>query len=330
MQLKAIGDTLMCEPAIAAIRKEYPQARISFITSNVAYPILKYHPDIDKFYIWNKKTPALQYLRFLLSLRKERFDVLIDFHKNPRSYTFAAIIRAGLKISFRSKRRNRFYNVLLDNYDLKKYVPIEKLRLAKYILSSDTGFTIPKVYVQDEHRAAAAQLMRKAGIGNEDRVLIVSPVSKVAFRLWKPINFARLCDFLQDNYKLRILFTWGPGEKHIVEELIRLMQTAAPTIDYQIDSLHVLSAVYERALLWIGNDSGPRHLAIGAGLPTFTPFGHFYWRHWTPPNTDLHLCVEPELKADQFDGDLIDSLDYQKVEDACKTWLDKVLPRIRK
>ncbi len=330
MQLKAIGDTLMCEPSVAALRKAYPDAEITFITSDVAYQILRYHPDIDKFIVWHKKSPLIVYLRFLLSLRQQRYDVLIDFHKNPRSYTFAGIIRADLKISFRSKRRNGVYKVLLDDYDLDTYVPLEKLRLADYILPEAAPLTIPRVYFAEEHMRAADRVFAEQGMCKGDIVMIVSPVSKVSKRLWKPPNFARLCDYILRHYPVKILFTWGPGEKHIVEEVKRLMQEPSPDIDYRIDSLHTLAALYEKADLWVGNDSGPRHLAIGANLPTFTPFGHFWTRHWTPPNSDIHVCVEPDNRDPKLVGDRIDTLSYEKVEAACQDWMNRMMQRIGK
>lgn len=330
MQLKAIGDTLMCEPSIAAIRREYPKAEITFITSDVAYEILRYHPGIDRFIIWGKKTPLFPYLGFLWRLRKPLYDILIDFHKNPRSHQFALLIRARRKISFRSARRNIGYDVLLPDYDLDTYVPIEKLRLANHILSHPAPLTIPKVYYSEVHRQAANAIFAKQGISNSDIVMIVSPVSKVSKRLWKPPHFARLCDFILQNYPVKILFTWGPGEKHLVEEVKRLMQEASPEIDYKIESLHTLAALYEKADLWVGNDSGPRHLAIGAGLPTFTPFGHFWHRHWTPPDTDIHVCVEPDNRDPKLAGDRIDTLSSEKVVSACKLWLDAMIPRINK
>lgn len=330
MQLKAIGDTLMCEPSIAAIRKAFPQAEITFITSNVAYEILRYHPGINRFIIWRKKTPLLPYLRFLYELRKPQYDVLIDFHKNPRSHLFSRVIRAETKISFRSPRRNIGYDILLPEYDLDTYVPIEKLRLASHILPKPAELTIPKVYYTKAHQQAADAIFAKQGLLESDIVMIVSPVSKVSKRLWKPPHFARLCDFILTNYPVKILFTWGPGEKSIVEEVKRLMHKPSPEIDYHIDSLHTLAALYEKADLWVGNDSGPRHLAIGAGLPTFTPFGHFWHRHWTPPNSDIHVAVEPDNRDPKLVGDRIDTLPYEKVESACKIWLDNMLTRISK
>lgn len=328
MQLKAIGDTLMCEPSVAAIRTAYPQAEITFITGDVAYQILKYHPEIDKFIVWHKKSPLMVYLRFLLSLREQRYDVLIDFYKNPRSQTFARLIRAARKISFRSARRNSAYNVLLDDYCLQNYVAAEKLRLTNYILPSPAALSIPNVYFTDEHRQLAEAVYFKLGYTAADTVMIISPVAKDAKRLWKPHNYAKLCDFILKNYPVKLLFTWGPSEKHLVEEVKRLMQEPSPDTDYCIPSVHALAAIYEKAQLWVGNDSGPRHIAIGAKLPTLAAFGHFWSKYWTPPNNGLHQCVEPENTDPEFRGDRIDSISYERMEAACKEWMDRMMQRI--
>jgi ADP-heptose:LPS heptosyltransferase len=79
-----------------------------------------------------------------------------------------------------------------------------------------------------------------------------------------------------------VLLVVGPGEQHIVPVIERLapgVRVLAPLPD-----VRVLAAAISRLGAVIGTDSGPRHLAIAFGLPTFAWFGPADPRTWTPPS----------------------------------------------
>ncbi|MDP8211641.1 MAG: glycosyltransferase family 9 protein [Candidatus Stygibacter australis] len=114
IQLMAIGDVLMCTPAIRGLSNKFPDAEISFLVSDYAYDALRYNPHIDNLIIYPRNLSRLGYLKFLLSLRHNKYDLLIDFQNNPRSHIMSLIIRSLRKISFKSKRRNFGYTDLIS------------------------------------------------------------------------------------------------------------------------------------------------------------------------------------------------------------------------
>lgn len=325
MQIKAIGDTLMCEPALAALKAEFPASEITFITGSLAYPILRHHPAIDCFIVFKHNTSFWRYIVFLCKLLSRRWDVLIDFEKNPRTFTMAHFIRAKTKISFRSAYRNYIYNVLLANYDKGRYVAYEKLRLAQYLIPYSVTPTIPKVYIADASRSEAERIYSSLGYSKDDFVIAVSPVSKAQYRLWKPENFSRLCDYLYSKYHVKYLFTWGPGEKHIVDRVIAGMASHKPVTDYEIASLEILAALFERADMYLGCDNGPRHIAISSGIPSIGIFSHLYAQYWTPPDSDLHLYVAPKKVNPEIEVDGFDHVDYAEVQACCDRLLQRLL-----
>ncbi len=325
IQLTAIGDTLMCEPALYALRKTYPQARITFLTSDSSAPILENNPHINNLIIWKKKIPLLKNIFFLLSLCYNRFDILVDFQKNPRTYVMSHFIRARLKISFRGKHRNCIYSRLSPPIDVQKYAAFEKFAVVKSILNQDIQPVEPRVYITDQDRQLAQEIFDKLRINQEHLTIAVSPVSKVPYRTWKSHNFSKLCDHIYSHYQVNFLFTWGPGEKYLVDEVIKGMKTHKPSTEYEIGSLKVLYALFEKSDMYLGNDNGPRHLAIAAGIPTMCIFGHFFCNHWTPPNKTKHAYVLPKAKETSRNNERIDSVDYQEAQDVCIRALEPIV-----
>lgn len=66
-------------------------------------------------------------------------------------------------------------------------------------------------------------------------------------------------------------------------------------INYKISNIKQLKAIFERSSLFLGNDNGPRHIAITCGIPTIGIFSHIHASHWTPPEMEKHLVIEPEI-----------------------------------
>jgi ADP-heptose:LPS heptosyltransferase len=325
IQLQAIGDTLMCEPAVSALKKTYKQAEITFITSNAAYDILRHNKNISRIIVWNKNMNWVRFLVMLLSLTKKRYDLLVDFQKNPRTFIMSHFIRSKVKLSYKSKRRNYIYNDLKACPSLDKYIAFEKVRMVSEYLPNGFKPEVPRIYITDEDRNKARKIFLDMGFDKQDFVIAVSPISRATYRTWNAHNFSMLCDSLFRKYAVKYLFTWGPGEKHIVDEVVNNMETHKPATNFAIDSLKTLYALFELADMYLGNDNGPRHIAIAAGLPSICIFSHFYGSYWTPPNTGRHLYVEPKQKTVEKGQYRISSVDYSEAEITC----DKLITNLQ-
>ena len=325
LQLTAIGDTLMCEPAVRALKKAFPEAELTFITSAGSAPVLSLHPCIDRMIIWNPRDNLLQYIGFLLRLSFRHYDLLLDFQKNPRTWVMSNIIRATRKISFRSKYRNLGYGELLPQFDLQKYLAHEKLRLLEPVLQHLPAPAIPRVFVNDNHRAQAQAIYRQLGYGPEDLVIAVSPVSKNFYRRWLPDKSAAILDLLQEKHGAKLLFTWGPGEIEQVKAVTEKMHTPVPSLDYRITDLKVLYAVFEQADMAFGYDNGPRHVCIAAGTPYMCVFSHYYGKYWTPPENPDFPFAEPISSRVVEGRERIEAVDEEEVLIKTEALVQRVL-----
>ena len=80
---------------------------------------------------------------------------------------------------------------------------------------------------------------------------------------------------------------------------VRAGMQGAMLPDYPVPSLLELAAIVERAQLYVGNDAGPRHFAVAAGIPTVGIFGRPRPENWTPPDDARHRAVayDPGCKS---------------------------------
>ena len=126
----------------------------------------------------------------------------------------------------------------------------------------------------------------------EGRKVVIHPGAGRLFKQWGPENFARLADILSDDYGIFVVA--GPGEKALLDELVGHMKTAPSAASTGL-SVYEFAALCELCDVFIGNDSGPMHIA---SAKTFTVgiFGPT-WPEFIGPWTDrkLEIFDRPDL-----------------------------------
>src|SRR5436853_390881 len=88
VRLRQIGDVVFTTPAIAALRRRFPAAQLTYVVEPAAAPVVEQNPHLSDVIV----TPRMHGLAGLLAdlrlgrrLRTARYDVAIDFHGGPRA-----------------------------------------------------------------------------------------------------------------------------------------------------------------------------------------------------------------------------------------------------
>lgn len=300
IQFKAIGDVLMCTPAIRFLREKFQNAIITFLVNDYAFDAIRYNPNIDNFIIFKRKMKWLKYIQQLLKLGKYNFDIVIDFHRNPRASIATLFTGAKKRISFKEKHRNFIYNITIEPPDESTtYAAIKKLQLLQPFGISEQDDFLPELYITEKEKKWANNIWNILGFKRDDLVIAISPVSPRPYKIWPSDNFVQLCDYLIDKYEAKIIFTWGPGEYHIIKSILQKMRNQLE-INYEISSILQVKALYEKCSLYIGNDNGQRHIAITADIPTIGIFDNPQTcYHWLPPDNTKHRIIYSSKKGIQ-------------------------------
>ena len=285
--MRLIGDVVFTTPAIGAVRRRFPSARLTYLVEAPAEPVVRHHPDLDQVLVVERPR-GLARLRYDLALAKrlraERFDVVIDFHGGPRSGFLAWATGAPQRIGYALPGRALSYTTRLPWS--RSLVPPRHSVLNQWDLLAPLGIEPPRrdadpvvMPVDREASARVAARLATAGVGESAPIIVLHVSAGNPFRRWPTASFAEVAAQLAaDDRARRIVITSGPSEAGAAEAVAAQARAlAGPAGDGIVRTgefdLSELRALVERAVLYIGGDSGPLHIAATTATPVVALFG---------------------------------------------------------
>ncbi len=290
IQLRRLGDVLMITPAIRALRLAYPNARIDVLTERPSQQLLENNPYITEIISVPAKRTLRENFALTLRLRKKHYDLAIDFNGLPSSAILSKISGSKHTLGINHRGRGLLYSLRIP-FPASKYSAQNKIDMLSSlgISTSQCGLDF---FVSQQDKQWAKQTLSALGVQDTDFLVTLSPVSRQPYKVWPAQNFAAVADYLVKKFGARILFVFGPGEECFVNDVKKHMHTNALSTDYPMPSLGQTKALFEHAKLHIGNDNGPAHFAIAAGIAVITIFGEPKSENWTPPNNPKVCALE--------------------------------------
>ena len=282
VKLSAIGDVVHTLPSLAALRKRYPDAHITWVIEEAASDLLMDHPHLDRVIVSRRKgwigdlkrgriSSALHEIRsFLLELRARPYDLVIDFHGLFKSALIVRLSGGKRKLGYDSLQElsGLFYNEKIPE-DMGKHAVDRYLDFARRLgAQEDTPeFIIP---IQEENENRVKALLMANGIGPNDPFVAVSPQALWETKLWSDQKFAQLSERIIQELNMPVVFTGGDAE---ATEGIQSFMTL-PAVDLAgRTTLRDLACLFREASLLVTTDSGPMHLAAAMETPVAALFG---------------------------------------------------------
>ncbi len=298
-QLRMIGDVLMATPAIRLLAEKYPQAEIHVLTESKCVPMLENNPHIS--HIWGIDKKALRTLAheliFYWKVARQGFDLVVDFQQLPRCRWVVAFSTAHTRLSYPPPWYNR---PLYTDWSLPRrgYAAMAKASVLTP-LGVEWGGERPELFLRQDERERAEELLRELGLESGDILVSVDPTHRRQARAWPREHWGELLALAgAAESDLKFLLLYGPGEKDAIEHVksVALQSGLQPErllLPERILSLREMAACVERAAMHTGNCSAPRHVAVAVGVPSFTVLGATSWA-WTFPSPE-HAHVAREL-----------------------------------
>ena len=227
-------------------------------------------------------------------------------HERTRGATMCFVTQARFRVGYKFAKRSFLYNVPLEFGDLKPKYPIDyQVALIKKICVNFDK-TNPEIYISDNAKEKAPGLLKKAGIYSHDSFCIFHPGARIFDRLesWR---FAELADRIYEKYNLKILFTWAPGQKELVDQIIPKIKNAPYAL--LSSNLQELGAITLRAQFVVCHNGGYMHMVSVLGTPVVALFG---WANPAPigdksevvyKNLECSPCGSKTIKSECLVGD---------------------------
>ncbi len=326
IQLRRIGDVLMCTPALRALRSQSPKSYIAFLTERESADLLRFNPYLSELFIWDRnryRNPFYSIRRFW-QVRESHFDTVIDFLGNPRSAYLSFFSGARRKIGYDLTGRRFLYNTIIKNESAPRYAALQKIS-ALFPLGVESTDIRLDFFIPPQADVFADNFFKENQINHNRLIVSVSPTSRRNFNRWSLERYAQLSDWLISKLEAKVIFVWGPQEKAEVEEVSTHMKEESVISD-ETKSLFELGAILKRCDLHIGNDNGTKHIAVALGKPTITIYGPHDPVSWTYPDSSRHRFLKaevdcPDCERTKHKCTKLDCLEKITVEDVKATFL---------
>lgn len=285
VQLRRLGDVILTTPALAALKKRYPGAKLDFLVEAPGAEAVAGNPAIDEVIVYDARGP-LDALRWALKVRERRYDWVIDYLANPRTALLTALSGAKVKAGPAHARAPRrwAYNHRMVQPAQACYAALEKvLWLSGLDVAAADAPVLPQMFVasRPEH---------------PENVVGLVPPSRKDTRRWPAASYARLGRLLHEGHGCRIKVFWGPGEKALADEVARGVGAGASVIP-ETRTVAELARELAACRVVVTNCAGPKHVAVALGVPTVTIHSSSDPVVWTPAHPDHRAVRLDELEC---------------------------------
>lgn len=328
VRLRSLGDLVLETPAIAALHAWRPDLPISVLAEPRFAPILEGNPAIAEI------IPSGSLNSTSLELRRRRFPIVFNQHGGPRSAMLTGASGSPLRVGWKGFQYSFVYNVQVpdaEEFYGRSCVHTIEHRLSQFYWTGLPRGPIPstKVYVTADEQRAVAQKLDALRISGDRRYAVLQPGARLEGMRWPVVNFAAVAKWLAETHGIASVVNCGAQDEGVAREVRDAMRDDA--VIPEPLSIRELSALISGAALFVGNDSGPAHIAAALQRPTVVIFSLTDPNQWKP----LHATGQVVATGAEFEhprGDkavllrqsrAMTSISLEEVCKACEEVLDR-------
>jgi lipopolysaccharide heptosyltransferase II len=292
IKLCCVGDVLLATPALAALRRAYPQAHIAWAVSTWALPLLENNPHLDDLIdagtVGTRAQTSTDLRRLERRVRQGNYDTCLVLDRSPRLTTFAW--RAGIpqRIGLNSRGRGFAHSVQVPvrgiRHEAELYldvlramdVPVENARLEFYPSQPDQEQVAQLLNAAMPSRLYTTNPLVVLHPGGGE-----NPGMEMQLKRWPAERFALLANRLVREHNARLVLVGGAGDVTISRDIAGLIAYPVTNLTGEL-SWGQLGALLAWTDLYVGNDTGATHLAVAMGARVVAIFGPTDPRRYGP------------------------------------------------
>ena len=260
----ALGDIVHTLPVLSALRRRFPAAHISWIVNTAYAPLIANHPHLNAVLPFDRKGGLRAMLAFGPTLRRQRFDLVLDLQGLLRTGIMCGFTGAPRKVGFANAREGarHFYTERVDTPGHRQAHAVDRY----WMMAEHLGCAGPKSFhlpIDAAEREAALQDLAEL----PRPWLAVAVGSRWTTKQWPPEHYADLLRTAPGS----VLFV-GTREDSAPSQVVA-NALRGPWKDFTgRTSLPRLAALLSACDAMIANDTGPLHLAAALGVPCVAPY----------------------------------------------------------
>ena len=274
VRLSSLGDLVHTLPAVAAVRRRFPDAEIDWLVDERFQEFVDLVPVVDnRFTLTRSGAGALRSMwRATRALRRRQYDVAIDTQGLVKSALAAWLARPrrvlGFEPSHLREPAARWLYTQSVSVAGVAHVVEKNLALVRPLVGEPGTWEFP---IATRPSDALTRTRTSLGLGENDDYVLLNPGTAWPSKCWEAVRYGALAKRLWVDHRLRSAVSWGPEEAALADAVAGASDGAAtPTPATGIADLVALSRA---AAAVVAGDTGPLHLAAAVGTPVVGIYG---------------------------------------------------------
>jgi len=249
VKIDEIGDMVVATPVFRLLKQKFPDAKITLLCKPMCKPLMEHNPFVDVIITSQNDW-------------KRKFDIVVELRGTWKTWLKSIVYTPKYRLDrgsvrFKNKLTQGNLNDRETNYLIVKPLVGE--------------MSIPKaeLYPAPEDKEFVKGFIEEIALSS---FAVFHATANKPLKEWSQDRFAQLAVDVSEKYELQIVFIGAPNESERIESLRQKMHKPAINLAGKF-TLTQLLVFFEYAALYIGNDSGPMHIANVAGVPLVGLFG---------------------------------------------------------
>jgi len=302
----SIGDIVLALPALSALRRSFPDSKISWLIRSEFIPLLKNHPHLSEIIPFDRKflgkawfhpRAFARLVSLIFRLRRNKFDAVFDFQGLFRTASLGWLSGSRRRFGMANARElaHIFYTHKVTQDQDCAHLVDYYLKIIQAVGVSDTSvqFILPEDPVSAD---SAGRLLTNHRIAPNSFAVFVTGSAHLD-KCWPMEHFAALAEKVSSVLNLPIVATGTASETGIIEKIKGIASVPIVNLAGRT-SLGELVALLKAARLIVSNDTGPGHIAAALGKPLVLIFGRSNPARVAPyGRNNCVTAVEPHLRG---------------------------------
>jgi heptosyltransferase I len=280
VMMSAMGNVVHVLPALNALKRHHPAARVSWILQPLPASLVRGHPAVDEIIVYQRKRRLEGLLELRRDLARREFDLVLDFQVYLKAGLVTRFTRAPVKLGF-DRRRAKELNWLFTTHRLPPRPPAHR---QEQFLEFLDALGIPrgepewKLGPWPHERPAQRELM-----GRFDRPVVPLVVAGTREGMsWVDERWAELVDVLYEDFGLQPVLVGGRSAREQETERVIAERAGHRPVSMLGCDVREMVALLDAAALVVSVDTGPLHMAVALGTPVVSLLGYFNPKHTGP------------------------------------------------
>jgi ADP-heptose:LPS heptosyltransferase len=261
IRLRSLGDCVLTTPALALLNRARPDLRIGLVVEDRFRAVFEGNPAVSQILgaTW-------------AAVRQWRPALCVNLHGGTRSQWMTALSGARWRAGFANHNTTLAYNIKIPR--AQKILGVQRtVHTAEHMATAFFALGVPLEEVPRGQLFAGEAPIK-------GRYAVIHPFASAPDKRWRAERFCEVARYL-NLWNIKPVFLAGPGD------------TVTAFREHQIvqGSLNEAKALLSKAALFLGNDSGPAHMAAAFGTPSVVLFGASNAAIWGPWQTEAEIVV---------------------------------------